>query len=104
VYAAGNDTTGSFDVTVTAPVSPSFVSPPVIIPATATEPAKFSAAVTGPPGATVKLEASIDLGLTDEWDVIGQITLDGAGEGAFTEVEDAGSTGEPTNFYRLRID
>jgi hypothetical protein len=90
--------------TGTSPVPPAFSSPPVIVPATAGSPALFSASVTGPPGAVIQLEASTDLGLADPWQVIGQVTLDGAGEGDFTAVEDAGSTGAPANFYRLRRD
>jgi hypothetical protein len=89
--------------TGTSPVGPAFASEPVILPATASEPAKFSAAVTGAPGAVIKLEASTDLGVTDEWEVIGQITLDGSGEGQFSEVEDPSSVGESANFFRLAI-
>jgi len=81
-----------------------FVGEPVIAPATATAPAVFSAAVTGPPGAVVKLEASNDLGQSDAWRVIGQIILNGAGEGAFTAIADPGSIGKPNNFYRLWTD
>jgi len=83
---------------------PAFVGLPVITPATATVPAIFSAAVTGPAGAVVKLEVSTDLGLTDVWDVIGQITLDPSGGGAFTDISDPDSIGKPANFYRLRMD
>lgn len=80
------------------------VTSQVIVQAVAGSAARFSAAVTGPPGATVFLEASSDLGVNDPWQVIGQIVLDGSGLGTFTNVEDPGSIGAAKNFFRLRID
>jgi hypothetical protein len=79
-------------------------STPTIIPASATEQAKFSAAVTGPPGAVVILEASTDLGVADAWEEIHRITLDANGNGAFSEIEDQKSLGAAANFYRLKME
>ena len=81
---------------------PAYASTPVITRATATTAASFSASLTGTAGAVVKLEASTDLGLTDPWQVIGQITLDGLGNGTFTNIIDPASVGETSDFFRLR--
>ncbi len=88
----------------TDPTPPAFAAPPSITPATATTPALFSATITGPAGAVIMLQASTDLGLTDNWAEIGQITLNGTGVGNFTNIADPGSIGTPANFFRLRQD
>ncbi len=78
---------------------------PVITPAGASTGATFSANVTGPPGSTVRLEASTDLGKSDPWQVIGQVILNGSGSGSFNAVPDpdtAGNPPAPANFFRLR--
>jgi len=90
-------------------VPPAFASPPVIIPATVTQGAGLSATVAGAPGSVVTLEASGDLGLTIPWQVIGQITLDESGQGAFDAAthRDNRSQGPPAAkgwFFRLRQD
>jgi hypothetical protein len=80
---------------------------PVITPAGVTTGAAFSADVTGPPGSTVFLEASTDLGKSDPWQVIGQVILNGSGSGSFNAVPDpdtAGNPPAPADFFRLRKD
>jgi hypothetical protein len=80
---------------------------PVITPAGASTGAAFSADVTGPPGSTVFLEASTDLGKSDPWQVIGQVILNGSGSGSFNAVPDpdtAGNPPAPADFFRLRKD
>jgi hypothetical protein len=99
-----------FDILLTgtgvAVVAPAFVAAPVIAPPSGGGGAKFSANVTGTPGATIYLEASIDIGLTDPWAVIAQVMLDDTGHGAFVNVVDPGTVGTiaPTDFFRLRAD
>jgi hypothetical protein len=97
--------------TATSPVviPPSFGSAPAITPATTTQGAGLSATVSGTPGALVKLEASGDLGNAIPWQVIGQITLDGSGQGSFDAAthRDDRSMGPPAAkswFFRLRQD
>jgi hypothetical protein len=80
-------------------------SVPVITPAGVNTGAAFSADVTGPPGSSVFLEASTDLGRSDPWQVIGQIQLNASGSGRFNAVPDpstAGSPPAPANFFRLK--
>jgi hypothetical protein len=91
-----------------APAAPlAFSGAPVIQPANGVDGARITTAVSGPPGALVRLESSADLGLTSPWLTIGQITLDGSGNGNFTNVADPRSvatTPAPRNFFRLVID
>ncbi len=108
-YAGGDGN----DVILTAgtPLAPAaplaFSGAPVIQPANGVDGARITTAVTGPPGALVRLESSADLGLISPWLTIGQITLDGSGNGNFTNVADprtAATTAAPKNFFRLVID
>ena len=108
-YAGGDGN----DVILTAgtPLAPAaplaFSGAPVIQPANGVDGARITTAVSGPPGALVRLESSADLGLTSPWLTIGQITLDGSGNGNFTNVADPRSvatTPAPRNFFRLVID
>jgi len=91
-----------------APAAPlAFSGAPVIQPANGVDGARITTAVSGPPGALVRLESSADLGLTSPWLTIGQITLDGSGNGNFTNVADprtVATTPAPKNFFRLVID
>lgn len=91
-----------------APAAPlAFSGAPVIQPANGVDGARITTAVSGPPGALVRLESSADLGLTSPWLTISQITLDGSGNGNFTNVADprtATTTPAPKNFFRLVID
>jgi hypothetical protein len=91
-----------------APAAPlAFGGAPVIQPANGVDGARITTAVSGPPGALVRLESSADLGLTSPWLTISQITLDGSGNGNFTNVADPRSvatTPAPKNFFRLVID
>lgn len=97
-------------VIITPPATgPAFVTPPQITPASGGTGAVFSAIVTGPAEATIKLEASTDLGMADAWAVISEVALamdeeSGEWTGTFTEVVDPGSVGASRNFYRLRSD
>ena len=80
-------------------------SVPVITPAGVSSGATFTADVTGPPGSSVLLEASTDLGQSDPWQVIGQILLNASGSGRFNAVPDpstAGSPPAPADFFRLK--
>jgi fibronectin-binding autotransporter adhesin len=108
-YAGGDGN----DVILTAgtPLAPAaplaFSGAPVIQPANGVDGARITTAVSGPPGALVRLESSADLGLTSPWLTISQITLDGSGNGNFTNVADPRSvatTPAPKNFFRLVID
>jgi|GEM_PF-5241299 len=91
-----------------APAAPlAFRGAPVIQPANGVDGARITTAVSGPPGALVRLESSADLGRTSPWLTISQITLDGSGNGNFTNVADSrtvGTTPAPKNFFRLVID
>lgn len=91
-----------------APAAPlAFSGAPVIQPANGVHGARITTAVSGPPGALVRLESSADLGFTSPWLTIGQITLDGSGNGNFTAVADPRSAPPlPAlkNFFRLVID
>lgn len=108
-YAGGDGN----DVILTAgtPLAPAaplaFSGAPVIQPANGVHGARITTAVSGPPGALVRLESSADLGLTSPWLTISQITLDGSGNGNFTAVADPRSAPPLTalkNFFRLVID
>lgn len=79
-----------------------FASLPAMIPADGSSGAIISASVTGPPNAVIFLEASTDLGSTDSWEVIGQVTLDSNGTGTFTNIQDTDSIDATANFFRLR--
>ena len=91
-----------------APAAPlAFSGAPVIQPADGVDGARITTAVSGPPGALVRLESSADLGLTIPWLAISQITLDGSGNGNFTNVADPRTVAPPPapkNFFRLVID
>lgn len=111
LHLASNDpdpAAAVFDISLTgvgiSDIPPAFDSPPVIMFAGVETPATFTASVTGPPGAVVKLEASTDLGVTDEWRELALLALDGSGSGAFNGVEDPESIGSPHSFFRLKID
>lgn len=82
-----------------------FASPPSITPATATEPARFSATVTGPPNAAAVLEASRKLGeLPDHpWVVIHSFDLNANGEALLNDIPHPGSEGFDTVFFRVRL-
>ena len=108
-YAGGDGN----DVILTAgtPLAPAaplaFSGAPVIQPANGVDGARITTAVSGPPGALVRLESSADLGFTSPWLTIGRITLDGSGNGNFTAVADPRSAPPlPAlkNFFRLVID
>ncbi len=76
---------------------------PVIVPPAAGNPGTFSALVQGKPNAVVYLEASMDLGKSDSWTVIAQITLDNEGHGQFAGVVDGTLPPEAKgDFFRLR--
>lgn len=81
---------------------PSFTAAPAITPATGITGAQISATISGSPGALVKLDGSNDLGITDPWESLQEITLDGTGAGSFTAVTDIGSVGQPKWFCRLQ--
>ena len=48
-------------------------------------PAGFAGSITGPPGATVIIEGSRDLNLSDLWKELARVTLDGSGVATLTD-------------------
>ena len=85
-----------------AATPPTYASAPVIVPATATTGAMFSATITGTPNASVSLEASTDLGQLDPWETLHTLQLDTNGAATFNHIADPGSTGASRNFWRLQ--
>jgi hypothetical protein len=57
----------------------------------------------GPPGGTVVMQASADLGVGDAWEDIGTIQLDASGNATFGPIHDPHSTGLRQNFFRVRL-
>jgi len=80
----------------------SFLTPPVLSPATSTTPATFSATVQGTPGTQVAIEVSRDLGAGDPWSVIHTFTIGSSGEETLSNIVWPDSAGEPKGFFRAR--
>ncbi|MEZ5304147.1 MAG: hypothetical protein R3F11_26415 [Verrucomicrobiales bacterium] len=98
--ATGRFTVTSLSQAVAAPTPALLLRLTDVEPATATEPARFSATVSGPAGAEVAIEASTDLG--NNWRELGRLTFDGAGQGSFAGLAHPESIGSRQAFLRLR--
>jgi len=70
----------------------------------ASQPAKFSGTVvSGPPGGTARLQASLDLGTTDPWADVAGVTLDAEGSATFTNIPDSRphALGTQSDYFRV---
>jgi hypothetical protein len=75
-----------------------------IIPAGLTTPAAIVGVITGgPPGATVIVQSSSDLGRLDPWADLATLTLDPSGTAFLGPVSDPHSINLPANFFRLKF-
>jgi fluoride ion exporter CrcB/FEX len=100
--AAGNTATGQFNVIIFKLTT--LLRDVVIRPATAIGSASISGSIIGgPPGASVVLQASSDLGKTDPWEDIGTISLDSNGNASFGPISDPQSRGLVRDFFRVRV-
>lgn len=92
---------GTLTGTVTVP-PPVVLSNVTVTPAGPTTKARISATVSGgTPGASATMQASSDLGLTDPWEDLATLLLDGSGSAHFTLVEDPNSIGLARDFFRV---
>ena len=73
-----------------------------LLPSTEIEPVRFAGTVSGQAGATVILEGSRDIDISDPWTEIARVTLDALGNGAILEVPAPGTIGLPRYFFQLR--
>lgn len=74
----------------------------VLQPATESAGATLSATVIGGmPGSLARIEASTDLGIADPWESLDTTFLDENGEETVTNLEDFGSVGAPSDFFRV---
>jgi hypothetical protein len=100
--AAGNTATGQFNVIIFKLTN--LLRDVVIRPATAIGSASISGSIIGgPPGASVVLQASSDLGKADPWEDIGTISLDSNGNASFGPISDPQSRGLVRDFFRVRV-
>jgi hypothetical protein len=99
---AGNAAHGNFRVVVVN--TEQLLSNPNITPAGGSAPATISGEIRGgPPGWSVILQASCDLGKTDAWEDIGTISLDESGNADFGPISDPHSIGLETDFFRVKL-
>jgi hypothetical protein len=82
---------------------PSELTSFTLVPASSTTGAVFSGDLSGPPGATVIIEGSRDLGESDLWTEVTRVTLDAAGQGTVSPTPAPGSIGAARFFVRLRL-
>ena len=100
--AAGNTAHGSFAVTVVNTAA--LLTNVQITPAGATTQAAISGEIRGgPPGGSVILQASSDLGKADAWEDIGMIQLDAGGNVVFSPVQDPHSAALKADFFRVKL-
>jgi hypothetical protein len=100
--AAGNTTSGFFKVLVGDPAH--LLTQVVVRPPQATVAASVAGEIRGgPPGGTVTIQASSDLGVSDSWRDIGAVVLDDSGNAFFGPFEDPTSIGLAHDFFRAKL-
>jgi hypothetical protein len=99
---AGNTSHGTFRVVVVDTAQ--LLSNHHITPAGSSTLAAISGEIRGgPPGGSVILQASADLGENDAWEDIGTISLDEAGNADFGPITDPHSAGLENDFFRVKL-
>jgi hypothetical protein len=104
IQLAFNTTTADFTMTPLFLPGQSYLTNVQITPSVVGQPPKFSGIlVAAPPAGIARLQASIDLGITDPWTEIANSILDGTGVVTFTNVEDnrAHAIGTKKDFFRV---
>jgi hypothetical protein len=78
----------------------------LLVPSKDGLPARFTGAATGGyPFGIARLQASIDLGISDAWTDVATTDLNGYGDVAFTDIPDTRpqALGSPKDFFRILI-